>query len=115
VYLRARRRLHAEVTATSEPLDLRRGREHERRQPHGGAATVERAMDPAKLGSIAQWVGALGTLAAVGVALFKEDVLRALRRPELAVSIALLLLTVTRRRSTACRGGPCFGPQTATT
>lgn len=35
------------------------------------------------LGNVAQWVGAVGTISAVLVALFKEDLLRWRRRPEL--------------------------------
>jgi len=42
-----------------------------------------------EVGTIAQWVGALGTLAAVLVALCKEEFLRYWRRPELKASITL--------------------------
>lgn len=37
--------------------------------------------------SFAQWLGAIGTILAVGVALFKDEWLRWLRRPRLAVTI----------------------------
>ena len=42
-----------------------------------------------EIGSLAQWVAAAATFAAVLVALFKDEVLRFVRRPQLTVSIDL--------------------------
>jgi hypothetical protein len=46
-------------------------------------------MNKLELGNIAQWFGAIATLFAVLVALFKEEILRRCRRPKLRVSIKL--------------------------
>lgn len=42
-----------------------------------------------ELGTIAQWLGAIGTISAVAVALFKDEFLRWRRRPKLNISISL--------------------------
>jgi hypothetical protein len=54
-----------------------------------------------QLGSLAQWFAALSTLLAVLVALFKEDIVRRWRRPQLVVSIepAKTLLSYTAQRT----------------
>jgi cellobiose-specific phosphotransferase system component IIC len=42
-----------------------------------------------ELGNLAQWVGALGTILAVIVALFKTEFLQWLRRPNLKIVVSL--------------------------
>jgi hypothetical protein len=44
---------------------------------------------PSTWGTVAQWAGAVGTISAVLVALFKDEILRNRRRPKLNVSITL--------------------------
>jgi hypothetical protein len=45
--------------------------------------------DKLEIGTLAQWAGVFGTFAAVLVALFKEEIFRRWRRPELRASITL--------------------------
>jgi hypothetical protein len=58
----------------------------------------------ATLGNIAQWVGAIGTIAAVLVALFKEWIISLLRGPVLEISdIHCILLPVVAKKDLAAR------------
>src|SRR5712692_2938378 len=71
---------------------------------------------PIEVGTLAQWAAAGATFLAVLVALFKDEILRSLRRPKLTVSIALqppdcqkTTLSYTVQRTTLISGSAeCF-------
>lgn len=63
------------------------------------------AWNAAQWGNAAQWVGALMTLLAVNVALFKEDIIKLWKRPALGLRIALRAPDC-EKMTTQVSGGP---------